>query len=119
MSYEPSEMSYEPSEMSYEPSEMSYEPSEMSYEPSEMSYEPSLERRNAGFFGKVTHLAGVILLGMIIAGVIGLLVAIPILWLWNWLMPSIFGITTISYWEAWGLYYLAALLIKSTSSSSK
>ena len=22
--------------------------------------------------------------------------------LWNWLMPEIFGLTTLSYWQAWG-----------------
>lgn len=30
--------------------------------------------------------------------------------LWNWLMPSIFGLTTIDFWQAIGLFVLARLL---------
>ncbi|XDD49961.1 hypothetical protein AB3N59_16595 [Leptospira sp. WS92.C1] len=32
--------------------------------------------------------------------------------LWNWLMPAIFGLTTIDYWQACGLLVLSHLLIK-------
>ena len=32
--------------------------------------------------------------------------------LWNWLMPAIFGLGTISYWQAWGLVLLAHILFK-------
>ncbi len=32
--------------------------------------------------------------------------------LWNWLMPGIFGIRPIAYWEAWGLVLLAHILFK-------
>jgi len=32
--------------------------------------------------------------------------------LWNWLMPTIFGLGTINYWQAWGLVLLSHLLIK-------
>ncbi len=32
--------------------------------------------------------------------------------LWNWLMPGIFGLTTLSYWQAWGLLILSSLLFK-------
>jgi len=32
--------------------------------------------------------------------------------LWNWLMPDIFGLGTISYWQAWGLVLLAHILFK-------
>jgi hypothetical protein len=31
--------------------------------------------------------------------------------LWNWLMPSIFGLGTITYWQAWGLLILGRLLM--------
>jgi hypothetical protein len=30
--------------------------------------------------------------------------------LWNWLMPSIFGLAPISIWQAWGLLALARIL---------
>jgi hypothetical protein len=33
-----------------------------------------------------------------------------VLYLWNWLMPSIFGLHTINYWQALGLLGLSWLL---------
>lgn len=30
--------------------------------------------------------------------------------LWNWLMPSIFGLHTITYWQAIGLFLLSKLI---------
>jgi len=32
--------------------------------------------------------------------------------LWNWLMPDIFGLKVITYWQAWGLFLLSTLLFK-------
>ena len=32
--------------------------------------------------------------------------------LWNWLMPDIFGLKTIDYWQAWGLLALSSILLK-------
>ncbi len=30
--------------------------------------------------------------------------------LWNWLMPAIFGLKPIGYWQAWGLIILGRVL---------
>jgi hypothetical protein len=41
--------------------------------------------------------------------------------LWNWLMPEIFGLKRVSYWQAWGLLLLSCILfgrIGGSSSSS-
>lgn len=48
-----------------------------------------------------------------------LLFTLPVYWLWNWLMPDIFGLKVISFWQALGLTTLCSLLFKSHSSSSK
>jgi hypothetical protein len=32
--------------------------------------------------------------------------------LWNWLMPDIFGLKQIGYWQAWGLLILCTILFK-------
>ena len=32
--------------------------------------------------------------------------------LWNWLMPDIFGLTRVTYWQAWGLLLLSCILLK-------
>ena len=33
-----------------------------------------------------------------------------LMWLWNWLMPSLFGLHTIGYWQAVGIFFLSKLL---------
>jgi len=60
---------------------------------------------------------GVILL--IIFAVVSIVAAIPLYFLWNWLMPAIFGLTTITFWQAWGLSFLSSILFKNSSSNSK
>jgi hypothetical protein len=37
--------------------------------------------------------------------------------LWNWLMPEIFGLKRIGYWQAWGLLALSSILFKGMGSS--
>jgi len=44
--------------------------------------------------------------GIIFLGLFSLLVFL----LWNWLMPAIFGLTTISYLQALGLLFLSKIL---------
>jgi len=36
--------------------------------------------------------------------------SIVVMWLWNALLPDIFGITTINFWQALGLFALARIL---------
>jgi len=57
-----------------------------------------------------------VLLGLAIVG--DLILTLPVMWLWNWLMPTIFGLPTISFWQAFGLSVLCSLLLQSTKSSS-
>jgi len=38
--------------------------------------------------------------------------------LWNWLMPEIFGLKTVSYWQAWGLLLLSSILFGKLGGSS-
>ena len=46
---------------------------------------------------------------------VGMIMAFPLMWLWNWLMPDIFNIPEITVLQAWGLSFLSGLLIKSTN----
>ena len=55
---------------------------------------------------------------LIVAVIVGALIAFPIEWLWNGLMPSIFGLHTIDFLQAWGLNILSALLLKSSSTTT-
>ena len=49
---------------------------------------------------------------LILLGVVAVLALAPlvIMLLWNWLMPSIFGLCTIGYWQALGLDLLSGCL---------
>jgi hypothetical protein len=46
---------------------------------------------------------------ILLAGVI-VLAGFVVMWLWNWLMPKLFGLTVINYWEAWGILILSHIL---------
>ncbi len=50
------------------------------------------------------------ILGIAGAFLLGLLFGNVIMWLWNWLMPSLFGLRTIGFWEGLGLFLLAKIL---------
>lgn len=50
---------------------------------------------------------------------IALLTGIPVYFLWNALMPDIFGLPEITFWQALGLSVLCSLLFKNSASSSK
>jgi len=57
---------------------------------------------------------------IVLAFLLDLLLAWPFMILWNWLMPMIFGLTTLTFWQAFGLMLLCSFLFKgSTSSDSK
>tara|TARA_B100000161_G_C33290465_1_gene298265 strand:- start:192 stop:413 length:222 start_codon:yes stop_codon:yes gene_type:complete len=51
---------------------------------------------------------GLIALGTFL--IIGLVLSIPLCLLWNWLMPNIFGLPTITILEAFGLSALVTFL---------
>lgn len=49
---------------------------------------------------------------------ISLLLAFPIKFLWNWLMPGLFDFPVISAIEAWGLTFLARMVFPTVVSLS-
>ena len=50
---------------------------------------------------KVFAIIGMSIGGVIIAMAMALLFGFIVMWLWNWLMPDIFELTTITFWQAW------------------
>jgi hypothetical protein len=55
-----------------------------------------------------------IVLGMIAAAAgLTFLYGLFVMLLWNWLMPDIFSLPRIDYWQAWGLVLLSHILFKS------
>ena len=59
----------------------------------------------------VTKIA-LVLGGRVMAVGLALLFGFVVRWLWNWLMPEIFGLPEIRYWQAWGLVLLAHIFFK-------
>lgn len=51
--------------------------------------------------------------------IIVLILALPVMWLWNWLMPLIFGLTKLTFLQALGLNLLTNLLFKSPKTSNE
>lgn len=45
------------------------------------------------------------------------LVALPVMWLWNYTCPDLFHLPHIDFWHAWALLLLAGLLVKGGTSS--
>jgi hypothetical protein len=60
-----------------------------------------------------------ILLAALVMFTFGLLLAFPVMWLWNAFMPEVFGVPTITFWQAFGMKLLAALMFPPTTVSSK
>jgi hypothetical protein len=48
---------------------------------------------------------------LLIAVVAGTLLGFVIMHLWNWLMPGLFGLNMITFWQALGLFVLGKLLL--------
>lgn len=55
---------------------------------------------------------------LVIAFLIDLLLAWPFMLLWNWLMPMIFGLTTLTFWQSFGLMLLTSFLFKNSGTSN-
>lgn len=55
----------------------------------------------------------IIILGSIaFVALMALIVAYPTKWVWNWVVPEIFNLPTIDFWQALGLNILSGILIK-------
>ena len=52
---------------------------------------------------------GLMMLGLV--AVLSILLGFVVEHLWNWLMPGLFGLHTITYWQAVGLFLLSKLLL--------
>ena len=60
-------------------------------------------------------IAGVALLLVVLTGA-SLLGAFPVKWAWNYVMPGIFHLKEIGYWEAFSLIWLAGAFVKAAPS---
>lgn len=55
-------------------------------------------------------IAGMVILGILAIGGLAILFGFMVMWLWNWLMPELFGLPTLTFWKAVGVVILSKLL---------
>jgi hypothetical protein len=60
-----------------------------------------------------------ILIAILLVVVTAILLGFPLMWLWNWLMPTIFNLPEITFWQALGLNALATILFKQNTNTKK
>ena len=62
----------------------------------------------------------VIIIGLVcLAAAIGLLMAFPVKWCWNYAVVAVWGLPSITWGQAWCLSFLAHIFFKSTWTTSK
>ncbi|MEC3964144.1 hypothetical protein [Flagellimonas halotolerans] len=69
-------------------------------------FEKAVEKKVKSTVKKVVKIAAMVILGVLIF----LLANYVLMRLWNWLMPDLFGVGTVTYWQALGIFVLAKLL---------
>lgn len=63
---------------------------------------------------------GVILTVLLVAFLLGMLMAWPVMWIWNYMMPELFGVPVITYWQAfWGSFMVKLIFPSHTNYNSK
>ena len=55
-------------------------------------------------------IVAMVIFGIIAIAGLGILFGFILMWLWNWLMPELFGLPTLTFWKAVGVFILAKLL---------
>ncbi len=63
-------------------------------------------------FEMVAHIVGLLILAAMLFGM-------PLQLLWNWLMPRLFDLPYITFWEACGINLMAGILFRSNITVKK
>jgi len=58
---------------------------------------------------------GIVIMLLIAAAIF----AIPVYFLWNWIIPQVFGLPELTLFQAWGMLTLCQFLFKSTVKKSR
>ncbi len=59
---------------------------------------------------KPLRVTGYIIFGLCCAAAMGIVFGLAIMLLWNWLMPELFGLKEITYWQGIGIFILAKFI---------
>lgn len=67
----------------------------------------------------MTNVIATIVVGLALIVFLSFLLALPVMLLWDAVIPDIFGLGTITWFQAWGLSLLCGLLFKSHTTTKK
>lgn len=67
----------------------------------------------------VCVVVGAIVVGLGVLLICAVMGALPVMWLWNWLCPELFGLPEVGFCQAWGLLFLSSILFKSTRAGTR
>jgi len=59
---------------------------------------------------RILRVVGLVIAGVLAAAAFALAFGWFVMLLWNWLMPAVFGLGAITYWQAFGIVVLAKLI---------
>ena len=62
---------------------------------------------------------GIALAGIAGLAILAIIIALPTMWLWNYLMPEIFGLTEIGFWQALCINLFCGILFKGNTTVNK
>ena len=60
-----------------------------------------------------------ILIAILVVALTATILGFPLMWLWNWLIPTIFNLPEITFWQALGINALSTILFKSNITTKK
>ena len=65
--------------------------------------------------------AATIAIVLVIVGVLGmaLLMAFPVMLAWNYVIPDVFGLRSLDFWQSFALMVVANSLVRSSAGGSK
>ena len=68
----------------------------------------------------MSRIVALIFTATIMIVVIGLVLSLPVMWLWNYcLVPATTGLNEIGWLQAWGILVLSGLLFKTQASTKE
>ncbi len=68
---------------------------------------------------KILKIVGGVIAGIAIAVALSFVIGVIVMLLWNWLMPELFGLGTINYWQGFGLVLFIKLLFSNGGSHNE
>ncbi|HLD86817.1 MAG TPA: hypothetical protein VJB12_02030 [Candidatus Nanoarchaeia archaeon] len=68
---------------------------------------------NIPFLKRIVEMATTLLIAIVLSVLVGLILAFPVMWLWNYLFVPMNPIMKITVFQAWALNVLAGVLFAS------